>query len=157
MQISFGMIFSIILIVIFIGFAIYVIIKFLDFGESNRAVVFMNELQEDIDKMWAGSGGQETREYSLPKETEKICFVDFSSPANNLLEEYSEFELVSQGKNNLFLYPLSSGRGFDSKQIINIDLDKITKTRNPYCIDSARSKITIEISKDFKETLVSLK
>ncbi len=73
LNLSFGMIFSIILIIIFISFAIYGISKFLSLQKTIQIGKFSNELQNDVDKLWTGSGS-ESKEYSLPSDVVRVCF-----------------------------------------------------------------------------------
>ena len=79
MKLSFGMIFSIILIVIFIGFAFFAIQKFLGIQNSVQVGKFSNDFQLDVDKIWKGSQGSEEKEYFLPKKITFVCFTDYSS------------------------------------------------------------------------------
>ena len=48
LQISFGMIFSIILIIAFVALAVYVIMIFLDTGKCANTGLFKNDLQQEI-------------------------------------------------------------------------------------------------------------
>ena len=64
MKLSFGMIFSIILIIIFISFAFYAIQKFLSIQNSVQVGKFVNEFQQNVDKIWKGSQGSEKKERS---------------------------------------------------------------------------------------------
>ena len=75
MEISFGMIFSIILIIIFIAFAIYGVTKFLNLQKGIQTKTFANDLNYDIDKLWKSQGSQPVT-YSLPKNVEKVCFSE---------------------------------------------------------------------------------
>ena len=79
MQISFGMIFSILLVICFISFVIYVIIYFLNFSDKVRIEQFEQEIQESIDKIWRSVQGSKTVKLGLPKKIEKVCFLDESS------------------------------------------------------------------------------
>lgn len=158
-KLSFGMIFSIILIVFFLAFAIYVTINFLDIGKTASVGEFLNTFQNDIDKIWKGSQASQEKEYSLPKEIKKVCFVDFSSgeagskgPKKNL---YSELEFSYHNSENMVFSPFGSA-GIDSKEIKNIDIEKITEKENPYCIDNINGKLKLTIKKDFGEALVRI-
>ena len=157
MQLSFGMIFSIILIVIFISVAVFAIMKFLDIQNSVEVGKFGNDIQEDIDRLWKGSQGSETREYSLPTKITHVCCIDYNSEPKgefnliyeDLRQEFFEFE-------NIFFYPIGSGEGLNSKEIKNIDLTKITESENPLCITNTDGEIRILIKKNFGESLVTV-
>lgn len=134
MKLSFGMIFSIILIIVFIAFAFYAIQKFLELQRSAQIGLFVNDLQSDVDKMWISSGGSEKEEYILPKKIDSICFKN---------DEYE----------NLVLY--SSKKEFmEGRKIKNIDIEEITKDENPFCIRNVDGKIKMTIKKDSGEPLV---
>ena len=85
-KLSFGMIFSIILIIIFLVFAFYVIGKFLDMKGSVEAGKFIGSLQTDVDKMWKSSQGSQELEYSVPSGIEQVCFADISEPERGAYE-----------------------------------------------------------------------
>jgi hypothetical protein len=157
MKLSFGMIFSIILIVIFIAFSIYAIIKFLEIQDTTQVAKFTDNLQTDIDKMWRGSQGSVEKTYSVPKEIVYVCFRNYNSIQLGIKENlYNEFEQVYFEKENFFLYPIGSGQGLDSKEIKHVNLNKTTETENPYCITNTGGKVKLTIKKDFGEALVTV-
>ena len=137
LKLSFGMIFSIILIIIFISFAFYAIQKFLGMQRAIQVGQFIDDLQSDVDKLWKGVQGSQEVEYTLPKKIKRICFKD---------DEYE----------NMFFYPEGSFEGFNSIEIKHIDIKKITKEKNPFCIENTNGKIKIIIKKDYGEELVTL-
>ena len=53
LEISFGMIFSIILIIIFIAAGFYAITKLLALQRTIQIESFLKDFQDDVDKMWA--------------------------------------------------------------------------------------------------------
>lgn len=135
LNLSFGMIFSIFLIVVFIAAAIYAIVKFLDLQSTIQISKFSQDLQEDINRAWRGDSGNQSVEYSLPEKIERVCF-----------ERDNEFENIK----------------FDSEQIIkgkmleNIDIGAITEIENPYCINNVDGKIKMRIVKKSGEILVRI-
>ncbi len=154
MKISFGMIFSLMLIVFFIVFAIYAIKNFLSWNNTAIVGTFLDSFQGDVNKIWKSSQGDQEKEYLLPKKIEYICFTDFSSSIKGSKKNlYSELEFGYHGKENLIFYPLGS-TGIDSKKISNINLNKITKKKNPYCIKNIKGKLKLKIKKEFGEALV---
>ena len=157
MRLSFGMIFSIILIVIFISFSIFSIQKFLDIQDTVQIGKFTDNFQADIDKMWRGSQGSVEKEYILPKGVIYICFTDYSSEKKGEYENiYGAFLEVYFEKENFFFYPVGSGQGLDSKEIKHIDLEKITENENPLCIENLNGKVKLIIKKNFGEALVTI-
>jgi len=156
-KLSFGMIFSIILIIIFIVFAFYAIQKFLSIKDSVEIGKFVNDLQDDVNKMWTSSQGSQEEEYFIPSKVEQVCFIDYNSASRGEDSEiYRSLKQVSYGNENIFFYPLGSGKGLDATRIEHLDIEKITSEKNPYCIESKKGKIKILISKNFDEDLVRI-
>lgn len=136
MKISFGMIFSIILIVIFLAFAFYAIKKFLEFQDTLKIEKFFDDLQADVDKTWKGTQSSDIREYSLPKKINEVCFTD---------DEYEN--LYFQSKNII--------RGTNI-EYINITAITDNGKEDPFCILNENTKIQMTIKKDFGEILVTI-
>ena len=135
MKISFGMIFSIFLIIVFIAFAFYAITKFINLQKTVQIESFADNLQSDIDRAWGSTGRASANEaYSLPNKVESVCFTD--NQFNNLMIRFSE----------------STEEG----DIKHIDIAKITSSENPYCISNIDGKVKLTISKDFGENLVTI-
>lgn len=132
MQISFGMIFSIILIIAFLAFGFYAIKKFLDLQSSVQIEQFMQDFQNDVDKMWKSPEGSRSVSYTLPAKVNSVCFKN------------DEFE-------NLQFTASSIIRG---KMIEHLDILNITSEENPYCIENMKGKVRFTIVKDFGEVLV---
>ena len=157
MKISFGMIFSIILIVTFLSFAGYGIMKFLNFQKTIQVGQFTEDLQNDIDRIWQGSQGSAEEKYYLPDRIQYVCFVDWLSSAKGSKSSwYQDFELISQGyDNNLFFYPIGSAQGLNSKDIKHLNVTKITQDENPYCISNS-DKINLIIKMGLGDSLVEV-
>lgn len=157
MKLSFGMIFSIFLIIIFLTFAFYAITKFMDNANVAQAGKFVSNLQNDIDKMWKGSQGSETISYSLPSKIKYVCFIDYGSETSGPYNEYYNSLSSSYfGSENLFFYPAGSASGFDSVKIEHINLENIISSQNPFCIQNKEGKVEIRINKNYNENLINL-
>ena len=83
MKLSFGMIFSILLIIVFLGFAFFAIKTFLGLQSSGGVGNFLSDLQDDVDTVWKVSQAAQTEEYFLPQEIEYVCLIDASSPEDS--------------------------------------------------------------------------
>ena len=157
MKLSFGMIFSIILIIIFLVFAFYVIGKFLDMKGSVEAGKFIGSLQTDVDKMWKSSQGSYSNPdgYFLPTKVEAVCFADYLSDKRGKdSDKYRTLKQSYDNEQNIFFYPVGSGQGLDSAKIEHLNIEKITENRNPFCIESSKGKISLTITKNFDDSLV---
>jgi hypothetical protein len=163
MKLPFGMIFSIILIVIFISFAFYAISKFLSMGNAVTIGKFVDNFQSDINKIWKSSQASQSFKYDVPSKIEKVCLIDYSSSVKGKPDIYEELKEIyyelRQGYNeneNLFFYPMSSSEGIDSLEIKNINLENITKEENPFCFNSKKGEIELVLKKRYDEILVRI-
>lgn len=157
MKISFGMIFSIILIVFFIAFAFYAIGKFLDIQHSVQTAKFLDDFQKDVDKLWQGSQGNQEVSYSLPAKIKAVCFTDYSvNPRGENIDLYEEMKMAFYDSENLFFYPSISGAGLDANTIEHIDIAETTKDNNPLCIQTEDGRVKMSIKKDFGQLKVTI-
>lgn len=132
LKISFGMIFSIILIIVFLAFAFFGIKKFLGVNESATIAQFESNLQNDVDKLWTGPQGQQEMKYKLPNKIDGVCFED--------------------GYENFYFEPLKYGRG----SIEHIDLSGTLGSRESLCFENSGGYVTLTLKKDFGDSLVTI-
>jgi hypothetical protein len=135
LEISFGMIFSIILVIVFLGFGFYAITKFIEMQQTIQIEKFANDFQEDVNTMWKSLQGSQTRSYTLPKKITAVCFIK---------EEARNIKFLSE-------------RVIPGKYIEKLDIDKILGNQKEFCIENTEGKISLVISKEYGETLVSVK
>lgn len=133
MKLSFGMIFSIILIIVFIAFAFYAIQKFLKLKNTMEVGQFVNNLQSDIDKIWRSSQGSQEVKYFLSSKIESVCFVE---------REYEN--LIFRSKDFI-----------EGQKIGHIDIEKITEDGD-FCIENVKGKVKMMLEKDYGEALVTI-
>ncbi|MFW5846930.1 MAG: hypothetical protein ACOCUU_02100 [Nanoarchaeota archaeon] len=156
-KLSFGMIFSIILIVIFLVVGFYVITKFLDLQKDIQIKQFTTNLQEDVNDIWRGHQGSQERTYSLASGIKAVCFVNFSdSSKGDNSDIFSELEMYANPEDNLVFYPPEKAAGQISRTIENINLNKITSSENPFCIENSKGKIELKIVMSHDEGLVRI-
>jgi hypothetical protein len=135
MQISFGTIFSIILIIAFIAFAIFGIGKLIGTMQYAKVESFKKDLQEAIDKQWQGEYGSVRVEYYLPKKITKVCFTE------------DEFE-------NIYFLPL---RSFDGGNLKHVDFSKtIPKNAEEVCANVYEGKLVLYLRKNSGENLITI-
>ena len=130
MEISFGMIFSIILIIVFIASAVYGVTKFLNLQKNVQTEKFKSDFQDDVNKIWASSLGSQVYFYSLPDKIKKVCFEE---------DEY-------EGNLRIFTGETQS----TSERIEHLEIS------SPFCVNNEDGKIQITLKKDFGETLVQV-
>jgi hypothetical protein len=133
-KLSFGMIFSIILIIIFLAFAFYAIKTFLGIQDAAQITKFKNDLKSDVDRVWKSTESSEEKEYSLPSKIDAVCFRD---------DEYE----------NLFF---QADKFFEGGKIEHIDISKMTSVEDFYCIENIEGKIKLILIKEINEALVTI-
>ena len=159
MKLSFGMIFSIIMIIIFFMFAFYAIQKFLSIQNVAQAGKFVSDLQNDVDRIWKSSEGSQKHEYFLPSKVKYVCFADYASLATAKGKNENFYDELNQayfGEENLFFYPIGSGEGFDSVNLKHVGIKKTTERNNPLCFENIGGKISFTLKKDFGEALATI-
>ncbi len=158
-EISFGMIFSIIIIIALIGVAVYAITSFLDFSESAQVGLFYEDFQKNIDSVWSSATTNRVVSFSIPNSINFVCFgsilnnVDsgnYNLQLKKLREESSRFE---QENSNVFLYPLSSAKDLAFKKINKIDTSGLGSFS---CFEVKSGKLNIRLSKGEFESLVKI-
>lgn len=130
LKLSFGMIFGIILMIIFIAFAIYGASKFLNMNKNVQVESFKKDLQTDVNNLWR-LGGSDSYTYYLPKKVIKVCF-DGKDEYNNLRIVYEKAEL-------------------------NGNIEHLNLGTQPICIPLENGKLQLILKKDLGENLVSVK
>lgn len=154
LKISFGMLFSIILIIVFIAFAIYAIIFFLDLQKNAKIGKFFDEFQSDVDSLWRGTYGNQEVEYYLPEELTHVC-IKIPDVA---------------GEDNVYFLPEINGVDLKSKNISHIDQVKTTSTQNKninpiqgfnepqktLCVKNIDGKIRMILKKAYGENSITI-
>ncbi len=134
MELSFGMIFSIILIVAFLLAAFFAIKYFLDFQREIKYKQFEENLQSDIDRLWQSSSGSKQVEYILPKGVRAICFTD------------GEFENIEYRSKDMRV----------GTKLEHFDSTKTIGSSSVLCIDVFESRVQFKLNKNYGEPLVSV-
>ena len=139
MGLPFSLIFSIMLIVVFIVVAFVGIKMFLNFNESAKLGLFYDDLQKEVDAVWQSSKTETTFKPILPSGITHVCFANLSATITNQ-EAYNEI-IYQDFEHNTFLLPQSKAGNLQSNNIEHLNLSQITKIKNPYCIEATRSLI----------------
>ena len=111
LSISFGAIFSIIIIVATLAIAGYVIFNFVRGNEEIKCSMFYQSLQEKINSAWS-SDGEVSIVYSneLPSKAKKVCFGYLNQTMLDTKdkEAFDFFRKTNTIKENLYFYPGAS-------------------------------------------------
>ncbi|MDA3836254.1 MAG: hypothetical protein PF542_01390 [Nanoarchaeota archaeon] len=134
MKMSFGMIMSIILVIMFLVFAFFAIKKFLGFQETVKTKQFLDNLQGEVDKMYKSTYGSKQVSYSAPSNMEKLCFFDMDK--NVLLE-------------------LKGGPY--QKNIDHLNMEAILNGKDQLCATVENGKVALILEKKYGENLVTIR
>jgi hypothetical protein len=150
-DLSFNVIFSLILIIVFIAVAIYGIIFFLNMQKCSDIGMFKQDLQNEVEGYWRRTGVEinQSLEISLTNEIEYVCFVDFTEEKKGEWSEfYEDLEWFSYEEENMFFYPPGNAcQGMEGFKIERINIQRITQENNPYCIPNIDGVVTTRIIK----------
>lgn len=135
MQISFGMVFTIILVAIFIAFAFYAIRAFLNFQKDVQTKQFFENVQSEADKMFQSSYGSKQVSFNLPSNVEKVCFQN--TPEDNVF--------------------LDLKNGYEEKTIEHLNMEAILNGKEETCATVVENKLSLTFSKEYGENLVTIK
>lgn len=134
-NLSFGMIFSIILIIIFIAFAIYAIVHFLALQDSIKLNNFYSTLQNDVNTVWNNEQAIQTKSYTLPTSIQEVCFTN-------------------AGNENLILYG-GNNQPENSNSIDHINITATT-AQGDACFNVVNGQFSLVLQKNFGDTLVTI-
>lgn len=159
MQLPFGMLFSILLIAVFIFVAFYAIKVFLEQRDCSQIGLFINDLQSEVDNAWMSS---ETSSgiFSavLPSGIRHVCFADLEeaeglSGDDDIIREIER----NSADRNMFFYPAKYSCNMPAQIMKHLNVTEITDDENPYCIENKKGRINMTIKKDYYESLVKIK
>jgi len=151
-QISFGMIFSIIIIIATVAVAFYVITYFLDLSKCQKNGLFWDSFQKEIDKAWNSDITEEVYKAEVTSGITEACFGNFTQIAEIgdrvVFEELRRYERTGR---NAYLYPV--GKACES--LGYHDLQHII-TDQFFCVPVKSGKIEIKLSKTSTDAFVKL-
>ena len=75
LKLSFGMIFSIILIIAFLGFAFFGIQKFMGYQKSIQEKQFFSNLKQDVNQVWQSTQASNRFNLTVPRDVTQVCFT----------------------------------------------------------------------------------
>jgi hypothetical protein len=155
---SFGMIFSILMIIAIVAIAAYAIIYFLNLGKISEISLFHQKFQETVDEVWGSSITNKIVSFTLPGEIERVCFGNLSAQTRDQRydKEYKDFKRYSSNfekkTTNRFIYPTNEAGDFTYKKIDKIDLSGLDS--NFECFEVVNRKIRVRFEKDTFDALV---
>ena len=151
MGLPFGMIFAIFLIIVFVVIAFIAVRGFLDIGQSSGVGMFYRELQDAVDGALREQSGEASFKIDLPSGIKVVCFANLTATITNTGKEYELIKDYEVYDANTFLVPPEYAQDMQWKLIEGIDIVKITRKSNPYCVDVEDG---LKINKEFYGKLV---
>lgn len=143
-QISFGMIFSVILIIAFIAAGFYGISKFLCYKKSAEAGILKDDLEREIQR--ARNGEETSMNFARSvSDIEAVCFYDSSKKAEGKDKNLEEQLIRRKNEMNMFFLPLKNCLFPEGIKLEHINIQNMTSERNPYCIYTKNNKISMRI------------
>ncbi len=154
---SFSMIFSIILIVVFLAIAFIAIRAFLTTQDCAKIGIFVDDFKNRVDKAWASQQEDSQFKGSLPNNLEYVCFFDLDNKNTGVNSDIGDALNVFEGTgSNMFFYPVGKACSAPRHNINHLDIQKITSGRNPYCIKVDNGNVNLNLKKGFNDRLVSI-
>lgn len=169
---SFGVLFSIMIIIFILVFGFIVVDKFLESEGCTKQGLFIQDLEQSVTNIWRSQG-----EYSFPTKNvavlsnkiELICFFNSTNSIDSPSDEdittgkpkitediIEEIRFYKEDGGNMIFYPTGDACEMPVYNLQHIDIGKITETENPYCIPVKDGKLSMKIKKDNTSPLVFL-
>ncbi|MGV8142882.1 MAG: hypothetical protein ACP5NS_04615 [Candidatus Pacearchaeota archaeon] len=159
-ELSFGMIFSIIIMIAIIGVAVYAITTFLQIGKTSQIALFHQRFQDTVNEIWSSSITNKVVSFSLPGSIELVCFGNLAGSSYNpeYENEFKELKRYASGfeqqNTNRFLYPSGKGGDFAYKKVDKIDISELTNGFD--CFENKDGNVRIRLEKDEFDPLVNV-
>ena len=166
---SFNMIFSIFLIIIFIGAAGIAARTLIGNAEHAEIILFIQELNSEIEKAWMATSSKKTMTFELPSKLEFVCFsdnlrnVNEKDFPNSRVYNSLRFYFEEYGDASVFFYDPAVLEGKDmtpyvaikcgSSQRNCLSLDELKEFNEICCIENKKGiKLTLRKSIESPDT-----
>jgi hypothetical protein len=152
--ISYGVIFSIIVIVFIIAMSFIVIRHFLDLSKCSDTGLFYDDLQNEVDKAWKSSFYQDVFVTRLPSNADFVCFGGLEEGLR-YPEDRERFQTLRdfyRNENNVYLYPPSKAcdSGLGSYNLEHVKIDGF------FCLPNNNGKLNVTLAKGNFDSLVKV-
>ncbi|PXY71525.1 hypothetical protein CXX78_00570 [Candidatus Parvarchaeota archaeon] len=151
-QLSFGMIFSIIIIIVTVSIAFYVIAYFLDLRKCTEIGLFYKDFQDKIDDIWKSEFASEEFVGRLPSGIDGVCLGNLvdgeRTPEYDQIEKYTRLP----NDNNFFFYPPEKTCDISEAKLNHVNFE------DPYwkCFPVENGKVKIKLEKETFDPLVRI-
>jgi hypothetical protein len=153
LEMSFGMIFSIIIIIAILAVSFYVIQYFTKLSTCTSTGLFYDALQKEVDTAWSASSSKQLFSANVPGSADYTCIGNMSmQPRTEDKARFDEIYKMSRLSDaNVFFYPQNKGcKTLNSHRIIHM------KTNEFFCIKNEGNTVELLIQKDAFDTSVTV-
>ena len=153
MEISFGVIFSIIMIIAILATSFYVIKYFTSLSRCSSTGLFYDSLRDEVDTMWKASGGRQLFSYIAPGSVDYACFGNMTTQAKTTdRERFDEIYRTNRLSDyNLFFYPLTKGcKALNSQHVEHVNIPEF------FCVKPVEGEISVILEKDTFDSSVTI-
>lgn len=162
MELPFQLIFSIILIAVFIYAAFYGIRYFLERSEQSQIGTFVVDFESKVNSAWHATEMSRDYTFTLPKSIKKVCFANFNylNYNSSSCPEFKDyFEPARREGKNMFFCPPSAASNVGAPIYFTIDCEGTEclqfPAEQPYCIEN-KNGVTINLERNLGESHVKL-
>lgn len=141
LELSFGVIFSIIIIIATIGTATYFIMHFMNTGKCTTLQLAYADLQEGIDNAWGSAVADTSVTLHIPGGVTSLCFGDITGGQNATLREQLDAYVV-EGQAVYALPPTKACDGsLAGKQLSHVTVSPF------FCKPVVNGKLSVRLTK----------
>lgn len=145
LDISFGMIFSIIIIIAIIAVSFYVIQYFTKLSTCTSTGLFYEALEKEVNAAREATTSRQLFSADLPKSVDYLCIGNMTllSKTEDKTRFDALYKIYRLSNNNVFVYPQNKGcQTLNSKTIDYIE------TSDFFCVKSNKGRVSLLIQKD---------
>jgi hypothetical protein len=164
MHLPLEMMFSILLVAVFLFVVFFVIRHFLEVQKCAQIGLFVRDLQSSVDEVWNVQEANTAFEREMPLSLKYVCFADLLKNKNLAALNEKERETASQiyddlavyfkyNNANFFFYPWQNACSMADNSIKHVNLANVS---NPLCFSEIKGKVKIRLSKGFDDNLVRI-
>lgn len=144
LEISFGMIFSIIIIIAVLAISFYVIQYFTNLTKCSTLGLFYEDIQKETNTAWQGTTSKSLFVGNVPSQVSYVCFGNMTiSPKAADTERYNELRKTYRlSGSNSFMYPIQkSCSGLSEHNINHANIPEF------FCIKQVGGKVKVSLEK----------
>lgn len=153
MGVPFQMIFSLILIAVFIYAAFIGIKFFVESADQAQILQFSNEIKAKVNTIWQTTEASQSYEFNLPSKIELVCFGDLSKEITQCPEFGLYREQAKIRGSNMFFCPPKAAYRVDAEVHLKIDCEGNdclkSKQGGLFCAQNVDGKVKVRLEKEF--------